>query len=228
MKVLIIEDNADLAASICEFLEDEGWAVDWADTGPRAWEHTRLTDSYDALVVDLMLPGMDGLTLTRRLREERHDATPILMLTARDGLEDRLAGFKAGADDYLIKPFALPELQARLTALLRRGRRAAGELRVDGLVLDLDAGQARLNGCSLCMTPLRRRLLAALMRESPQAVSRQRLLRELWGDDQPDSDALRTHIHALRRSLHACGPGPALVTQPGLGYRLAPVSPSRR
>lgn len=220
MQLLVIEDNADLAASICDFLESQGWGADWAADGTQA-RHLLEQGGYDGVVLDLMLPGSDGLDLARWLREERHDNTPVLILTARDTLGDKLAGFDAGADDYLVKPFSLLELQARLAALMQRGRRAAGELHVGDLRLDLDTLEARRGSRRLQITPSGRRLLTLLLRESPRVVSRQALSRELWGDAPPDSDALRAHIHALRRAVDGPGETPLLHTVPTVGYRLA-------
>lgn len=221
MQLLLIEDNADLAASISDFLESQGWAADWAADGDHA-RHLLAEGGYDAIVLDLMLPGIDGLQLARWLREERQDNTPMLILTARDTLDDKLAGFSAGADDYLVKPFSLLELQARLQALLQRGRRAAGELRVADLSLDLDTLEARRGERRLQLTPTGRRLLTVLLRESPGVVSRAALTRALWGDAPPDSDALRAHIHALRRVVDGPGETPLLQTVPTIGYRLTP------
>ncbi|MES1945372.1 two component transcriptional regulator [Salinisphaera sp. PC39] len=221
MQLLLIEDNADLAASISDFLESQGWAADWAADGGHA-HHLLAEGGYDAVVLDLMLPGIDGLQLARWLREERQDNTPMLILTARDTLEDKLAGFSAGADDYLVKPFSLLELQARLQALLQRGRRAAGELRVADLCLDLDTLEARRGERRLQLTPSCRQLLTVLLRESPGVVSRAALTRMLWGDTPPDSDALRAHIHALRRAVDGPGETPLLHTVPTIGYRLTP------
>lgn len=220
MKILLVEDNADLAANICEFLEQADWIVDWAANASRAWELLG-TNSYDTLVLDIMLPGrMDGLDLARDLRNKQYDGTPILMLTARDSLDDKLAGFEAGTDDYLVKPFSLLELQARLNALSQRGVRSTGSLTTGPLSLDPETLEVYLAGEQLSLTPICRRLLAVLMQDAPHVVSRTKLTRTLWGDNPPNSDALRTHIHALRHCLQQSPDAPQLVTVPTIGYRL--------
>lgn len=222
MHVLIVEDHPDIIANLYGFLEPLGYSLDVARTGSAGL--ARATSAHhDVIVLDLSLPGLDGLDVCRRLRKEHRLATPILMLTARDSVQDKLVGFDAGADDYLVKPYSLPELDARLRALLRRARNehvdrtlAFGELRIDtGTVQAYRAGQP------LVLTPIGYKLLAVLMREAPRLVARDVIARELWGDDPPDSDALRTHIHALRQAVDKPFDTPMLVTVPGAGYRLA-------
>jgi DNA-binding response OmpR family regulator len=165
---------------------------------------------------------MDGLELCRRLREQYRIATPVLMLTARDTEQDKLAGFQAGADDYLVKPCSLRELDARLNALLRRARNELVQyvLRFDDLELDTGTRQATRAGKPLALTPTAYKILLALLRHAPKLLSREALEREVWGDHPPESDALRTHIHALRQALDKPFERPMLLTRPGAGYRL--------
>ncbi|ROO31208.1 response regulator transcription factor [Salinisphaera orenii] len=220
MRILVIEDNEDLAANIMEFLSARGHVMDSATDGVTGL-HLAVVHEFDAIVLDLMLPGIDGFALCARLREEADKQTPILMLTARDTLEDKLAGFSSGADDYLIKPFSLLELEARLTALGNRGpRRSQHLLRVGDLTLDLDTWQAERAGQRIGLTPTALRLLETLMRASPKLVRRAELEAAIWGDHPPDSEALRTHIHALRAAIDKPFASALLHTVPTMGYRL--------
>jgi DNA-binding response OmpR family regulator len=174
-------------------------------------------------VLDIMLPGLDGLSVCRKLREEARNDTPLLMLTARDTLDDKITGLSAGADDYLVKPFEVRELEARLRTLLRRHRGAVARetYTVDDLTLDTATLQVTRGGQSLALTPIGLKLLTALMRASPRVVSRQQLEREVWGDLLPDSDTLRSHLYTLRKAIDKPFARPLLHTLPGAGYRLA-------
>ena len=183
--------------------------------------HLAVTQEYDVVVLDLALPGIDGLTLARRLREDAGKSMPILMLTARDTLEDKLKGFEAGADDYLVKPFELRELEARLLALARRGRGDTGRvLQVDALSFDTETLTVRRGDDVLSLNPVRLRILELLMRASPRVVSRTEIERAIWGDDPTESDALRTHISAIRQVLDRPYSEAMLRTVHGIGYRL--------
>lgn len=220
MHILIIEDHADLAANIGEFLTGSGNVVDYAADGLTGL-HLASVNAYDAIVLDLGLPGIDGLTLCRRLREEGGNTVPLIMLTARDTEHDKLAGFSSGADDYLTKPFSLPELQARLQALVRRVRGREQILRVEDLQLDLRTLVARRGERRLMLRPTELRLLEILMRAAPALVARQEVARHLWGDNLPESDAaLRGHIHALRSAIDGNEQVSLLHTVHGVGYRL--------
>jgi DNA-binding response OmpR family regulator len=222
LHVLVIEDNPDLAANVCDFLQAKGHSVDAASDGLTGL-HLAVTQEYDAIILDLVLPGMDGLTLCRKFRQEARCATPVIMLTARDALEDRVAGLECGADDYLLKPFALRELEARLRALVRRARSSVtpAALRVADLEFDPALMQARRGGRVLPLPPIPLRLLELLMRASPRVLKREEVERALWGDTPPDSDALRAHLHVLRSAVDAAGLPPLLHTLRGIGYRLA-------
>jgi DNA-binding response OmpR family regulator len=180
-------------------------------------------NSYDVIVLDLMLPRLDGLEVCRRLRAEAKKATPVLMLTARDTLTDKVSGLDAGADDYLVKPFAIQELEARVRALIRRDRRqvSAGVLKVADLVLDTASLRATRAGTELQLSPIGLRLLTILMRESPRVVSRRDIEREIWGDGLPDSDTLRSHLYNLRKAMDRPFDKPLLHTVQTAGYRIA-------
>jgi DNA-binding response OmpR family regulator len=221
MQVLVIEDNSDIIANLYGYLEPLGYVLDVARNG-NAGIACATASFHDVIILDLSLPGMDGVEVCRRLRQEHRLATPILMLTARDSVHDKLTGFEVGADDYLVKPYSLPELDARLKALVRRARNehvqsvlVFGELR-----LDTGTGLATRAGQPLELTPTGYKILTALMRAAPKLISREEIAREIWGDNPPDSDALRTHIHTLRQALDKPFPYPMLLTSPGIGYRL--------
>jgi DNA-binding response OmpR family regulator len=209
------------AANLGEFLESAGHQVDYAADGSIASQLCS-TNRYDAIVLDVGLPGMSGLEVCRRLRTEARQATPVLMLTARDLESDVLAGFEAGADDYMRKPFSLKELSARLAAIARRGRASLGSLAVADLVLDVDTLSVRRGDARCSLTPSGLRILEVLMRTSPGVVSREQLVELLWGEAPPASDAaLRAHIHLLRQAVDPPGLPRLLHTIHGVGYRLA-------
>ena len=184
--------------------------------------HLATTRHYDLIVLDIMLPGVDGYQVCKRLRDDARSEVPILMLTARDALEDRLTGLRAGADDYLVKPFALSELVARIEAILRRSSGGKKhQLKVADLVYDLDTLDITRADQPLKLNPLTMKLLAILMQKSPAVVRREALEEALWGDDSPDSDSLRSHIHQLRQVIDKPFATPLLHTLHGVGYRLA-------
>ena len=221
VRILIIEDNADILANLYGFLGPLGYAIDSARTGVSGLVHAA-EHNYDAIVLDLMLPGIDGLEVCRRLRKTLRQATPVLMLTARDTVKDKVAGFDSGADDYLVKPFSMVELDSRLKALRRRAGGQHGEalLRLGDLQFDPATYEATRGGRPLRLTPTGYKLLAALLRTAPNLMRRDDLEREVWGDEVPDSDVLRSHIYALRAALDKPFAAPMLKTLPGIGYRL--------
>ncbi|THF63565.1 response regulator transcription factor [Pseudothauera nasutitermitis] len=221
MRLLVIEDNRDILANLADYLGMKGYVVDCAADGLTGL-HLAATQHYDLLVLDVMLPGLDGFSLCERLRGGERRNVPVIMLTARDALDDRLQGFRTGADDYLTKPFALPELAARIEAVLKRSQGGARhELRVGDLSYDLDTLEVRRAGQVLHPGPIGLKLLAELMRRSPAVVRREVLEEALWGDSPPDSDALRSHIHALRQQIDKPFESALLHTVHGIGYRLA-------
>ena len=221
MRILVIEDNRDILANILDYLQLKGFSTDCAQDGLSGL-HLASSGHYDLIVLDIMLPGIDGYQLCKRLREDGRSDVPILMLTARDALDDRLQGLRAGADDYLIKPFALSELVARIEAILRRSQgNHKRQLQVAELIYELDTLYVSRAGQRLKLNPLGLKLLEILMQRSPAVVRREVLEEALWGDDCPDSDSLRSHIHQLRQTLDKPFPSPLLHTVHGVGYRLA-------
>lgn len=221
MRILLVEDNPDIAANLAAFFQPLGHVLQVARTGPEGLARAR-DSGLDVLVLDLGLPGLDGVELCRLLRADQRVALPVLMLTARDSLQDKVQGYEAGADDYLVKPFSMVELELRLKALVRRSTGTAGPalVRYCSVSLDLRSLQALRGGMPLRLTPTGYKLLAALLRAAPNLVRREALEAEVWGAAPPPSDALRTHIHALRLALDRPFDRPLLQTVPGLGYRL--------
>lgn len=185
--------------------------------------HLATTNLYDAIVLDINLPGINGFKICSKLRQDAHISTPILMLTARDQLDDKLEGFSTGADDYLVKPFDMPELEARILSLTRRQR---GELDkavyiVHNLEFNTRSMQVTRGGKNIQLSPTCLRILRILMRESPKLVTREQIEHELWGDFVPDSDTLRSHLYKLRSAIDKPFDTPLLETKQGIGYRLA-------
>ena len=220
MRVLIIEDNPDIAANLGDYLEDHGHTVDFAGDGITGL-HLAVVNDFDSIVLDLALPGMDGLDVCRKLRSEAGKDTPVLMLTARDRLEDKLAGFETGADDYLVKPFELQEVEARLHVLAGRGRRRnSRELKVGDLNYNLDTLNVSRGDEDIYLNPIGLKLLHCLMEASPNVVSRAELEMEVWGEEMPDSDSLRVHIHSLRGAIDKPFGSNLIQTRHGIGYRL--------
>mgnify|MGYP003575519047 CR=1 FL=1 len=220
MRVLVVEDNHNLVANLFEYFDARGFTLDAAPDGPTGL-HLAVTKEFDAIVLDWMLPRMDGREVLSRLREAG-SGTPVLVLTARDELPDKIAGFRAGADDYLTKPFHLPELEVRLEALVARarGRGRSKVLQVGDLKLDMSTLEATRAGRALHLYPACRKLLEVLMQASPAAVTRDRLEHALWGDDPPDGDMLRSHIYELRRSVDGPFEMKLIQTLPRVGYRI--------
>ena len=219
MRVLIVEDQADIAANIWDFLERRGHVVDHAADGETGLARA-MAGGLDAIVLDLGLPRLDGLDLCRRLREAGH-GVPVLMLTARDTLDDKLRGFAEGADDYMVKPFALRELEARLQVLYRRGRPPARQgLAVGPLSFDPSSMLAQREGQSIPLTRTQAALLQALLAAHPAVVSHRDLLQAGWGDVDTDTASLHSHIYELRALVDRPFAFPMLQTVHGLGYRL--------
>ncbi|MEN9807666.1 MAG: hypothetical protein RL756_2186 [Pseudomonadota bacterium] len=217
--ILIVEDHPALAETVGDYLEAKGYQVDFAADGVLAMQ-LATTEHFDAIVLDVMLPRLNGIEVCRRLRQEAQNTTPILMLTARDQLDDKLKGFQVGADDYLVKPFALPELVARIEALLRRGRGMTSLYRVGDLTLNLETMEVHRGGVEIKLSKTLFDILRILMREAPKVVPRETIERELWGDDLPDSDTLRSHLYNLRRAIDRPFDTPVIETLAGRGYRV--------
>lgn len=221
MYLLIVEDNRDLAIELADYFESQGHIIDAAADGVTGL-HLAVVNRYDAIVLDLNLPGLDGLELCRRLRQEADRWVPVLMLTARDTVTDRIAGLEQGADDYLVKPFSLRELKLRIDSIVRRqaGTARSVTLIVDGLELNPDTREVKRDNKSLDLTVIEFQILEMLMRRAPGVVSRDEISAKIWGDEPPDGDVLRVHIHHLRNAIDKSFDMPLLHTVRGIGYRL--------
>jgi DNA-binding response OmpR family regulator len=221
LNILLIEDNRDLALNLFDYFEARNHTLDLAGDGVSGL-HLAASNQYDVIILDVMLPGIDGLTLCRRVREMGNQ-TPVLILTARDSLEDKISGLEAGADDYVVKPFALREVDARLHALVRRsqtregsGLLCVGDLSFDPVTLKVKRGERTLE-----LPPIPLRILEILMKHSPRVLPREELERGIWGDSPPDSDALRAHLHILRNTVDKHAASPLIKTLRGIGYQIS-------
>lgn len=224
LSVLIVEDNLALAANMFDYLEACGHTPDAAPDGKSAIR-LLVENRYDVIVLDWMMPRMDGISLLRHLRKEMNNPVPVMLLTAKDQLNDKLEGFESGADDYIVKPLALPELEIRLRVLAARNHTRTDRrqiLEIADLRFDLGTQSVTRDGMPLPFSPIRRTLLEVLMRNSPHVVTRTQLESLIWGDSVPDGDLLRSHIHLLRKTIdgeRAAG-HKLLHTVQGIGFRL--------
>ncbi|WP_208004875.1 response regulator transcription factor [Luteimonas terrae] len=220
MRLLVIEDNAALRCNLEAAFSEAGLTVDFAADGSSGLQ-AALADPPDVLVLDLGLPGLDGLRVCERLRVEADRHVPVLMLTARDALDDKLAGFQSGADDYLVKPFATAELLARCLALSQRHRAGTSHvMRIGTLSIDRRSGHIERAGQVLQLPDTARHLLLALVEAWPRTLTRSELVERIWGDAPPESDPLRTHLYSLRQVLDRPFAVPMLKTIHGVGFRL--------
>ena len=218
INVLLVEDDCDLAAAVHDYLLLDQIQVDHAFNG-QAGLQLASQQHYHVILLDLMLPRMNGISVCQHLRKQGVD-TPILMLTARDNLDDKREGFQAGTDDYLVKPFAMVELSMRIQALAKRRSSQARVLQVADLKLDLDIAQASRQGQVLKLSPSSWTLLKNLAQASPQKLSRQQLEEALWPDSPPDSNSLKVHLFHLRKQLDKPFTKPLLHTLPNQGFVL--------
>jgi DNA-binding response OmpR family regulator len=226
--VLIIEDDRDLARNLADFLQLQGYVADYASDAHSAM-HLLTSSDYQLIVLDLMLPGQDGLTLCRRIREELRSRIPIVVLTAKDEIDTKVSAFDIGADDYVVKPVALREIEARIRALIRRasGREADSEvLEVGDLRLYTGTMRVERDGQPITLPPCPLKILTLLMRRSPNVVHRSAIQREIWGDEPGDSHALIVHMHILRSAVDKPFGRQLVHTVRGFGYRVALVQPS--
>jgi len=226
MRVLLIEDDRKAAKLLAKGLHEEGFVVDVAPTGEEGEEQAAVNE-YDVIVLDWLLPGKDGIAVCHALRA-RDLSTPILMLTARDGLADRVKGLSTGADDYLTKPFAFAELLARIRALLRRSRNARpAVLRVNDLTLDPASRRVTRAGASVALTSKEFAILEVLMRSAGEIVSRTRLVERVWNEASEVLDNLvDVHLSHLRKKIDYGDRSPLIHTIRGFGYRLGPEQPT--
>ncbi len=227
MRLLLVEDEPDLGAAIKRTLTQEGYLVDWVTDGSQAWDYLdNQWTQYTIAVIDWLLPQVSGLELCQRLRQQA-SSLPVLMLTAKDRLEDKVAGLDAGADDYLVKPFSMEELLARLRALQRRPpqfqprRLQVGPITLDydRLLAEVDQGSGSIQALTLTVKEFH--LLEYLMQHPNQIMARDQMLSQLWElDAEPVSNVVAVQMRRLRRKLAQCGQASLIETVYGLGYRL--------
>lgn len=199
LQLLLVEDDIDLASAVIDYLELEDIHCEHASNGLSGLNLIK-SNHYDAVILDLNLPKMNGLEVCETLRAQGIDV-PILMLTAKDTLDDKLIGFAKGADDYLVKPFAMEELIVRIQVLSRRRSGQVTKLKVCGFELDTQQQVITLQATPLKLSPTAFKILETLMRASPNPVSREKLMQSVWGDEHPDSNSLKVHMFNLRKTL---------------------------
>lgn len=222
MKLLIVEDNRDIHDNLVEFFQLRGHAVEGARDGLTGL-YLAETGRFDAIILDIMLPGIDGNEICNLLRTRSRSPSAIIMLTSRDELDDRLTGFKAGADDYVVKPFAMAEILARIEAIVsRRAGRNSSKLGLLDLELDLDTLEVRRDNTAIKLSPANLKILELLMRSSPAIVTRKTLEELLWGSTWHNKkvDSIRSHIHQIRQAVDKPFATKLLHTVRGDGYKL--------
>ena len=222
IRMLIVEDHAGLATNLLEFFSDSRYVLDFASDGLTAI-HLIATNEYDVIILDVMLPGLSGFEVCRRIRNDIHCSTPVIIMTSKDQLEDKEQGFTVGADDYLIKPFNLRELQLRVDALYRRKAGFTGmpEIQIPGIFFDPGTSIVRDNhGKRLELSGTAVRIFEALMKAYPNFLSYTQLQDGVWGEREVDMNTLRTHVYSLRKLLQDTFGYPIIKTMHGRGYRL--------
>lgn len=220
LKILLIEDNPTIARQTGEFLQAHGWQIDFAHNG-RLGSRLALEQIYDLVILDLGLPDIDGLEVCRQIKEQAPVNLPVLMLTARDTFVDKAQGFETGADDYLCKPFDPRELALRCRALARRDLlHRSDRLCIGELIVRRRQNIAERGGQRLQLTAIGFRILTLLAEAHPEPLSRSAITHRIWGDDPPETDALKSHIYSLRLALDKPFPTAMLKTITNLGYQL--------
>lgn len=218
INVLLVEDDIDLASTVVDYLEIEGVHCDHASNGMQGLSLIN-ANSYQVILLDINLPKMDGLSVCQQVRKNGDD-TPILMLTARDSLRDKVAGFDVGTDDYLVKPFEIEELLMRVYALSKRRSGQVSTLTLERLVFEVKDRSAIYNGQAIKLTPITSKILGKLLRTAEKPVSRADLMYAVWGDEQPDSNSLKVHMHHLRKQLEKVQANLVIESEAGFGFVL--------
>jgi len=219
MRILLVEDNLDLAESISDYLDINDCTCDFAYNGVAGLEFA-LKNEYDIFIFDIAMPKMDGLELCQELQNTHNNQTPVLFLTARDTLDDKVAGFEAGADDYIVKPFELKELLMRIQAIYKRVVNKENILKIDDLSVDLNRQIVTRKNQEILLSPNNYKLLVTLMQKSPNLVSREELEYSVWNDELPNSDSLRSHIYKLRKQIDKPFTKELIKTVKGRGFRI--------
>ena len=227
IRMLIVEDRASLATNLLEFFSDTRYVLDFASDGLTAL-HLIATNQYDVIVLDIMLPGLSGFDLCRRMREDLQCATPVIMMTSKDQLQDKEQGFNVGADDYLVKPFNLRELQLRVDALYRRkkGYSTTADISIPGILFNPGTFiVSTADGRKLELSGTAARIFEELIKAYPNFLSYAEIQNRVWGEKEVDMNTLRTHVYSLRRLLQDTFSYPMIKTMHGRGYRL--LSPTQ-
>jgi DNA-binding response OmpR family regulator len=223
VKILLIEDNNDLALNILDFFQSSGHIMDYSGDGLTGL-NLALRNRYDAILLDIMIPGIDGYKFCEQLREKATRNIPIIMLTAKDSERDKLKGFELGTDDYVVKPFSLLELEARVHAVVRREKQyllGNRKLVFENLVYDPAKMVLKCAAAKLSLKPVPLKILVLLMQNPDRIVTRQEIEEEVWNDDPPDSEVLRSHVYAIRKELEIHSVDNFLQTIRGVGYMLS-------
>lgn len=220
LSILLVEDQSAIAQNIADYMSDLGHTMDFATSGKHGLS-LALSSYYDVIILDIMLPEMDGWQVCEAIRHKAERHIPIVMLTARDSLEDKIHGFEKGADDYLTKPFALEELAVRCQALSRRNSlNTEHKISLGPLIIDRAKKSVCRNGKDIHLQQIPYTILVTLAEEYPRVVSKSELVQRIWGDEPTESDALRSHIYQLRQSLDKPFGTPILATVHGVGFAL--------
>ncbi len=222
-RLLIVEDDRDLARNLIEYLEIQGYVTHYAADGHAAL-NLLAGNKYDLVLLDLLLPGVDGMSVCSHIRNQLHSKVPIVMLTAKDGIDTKISAFDIGADDYVIKPASLREINARVHALIRRAGLTAVDneiLRIGDLHLNTGTLQIERAGVPIILSPIPIRILTLLMRRSPNVVHSLAIHRELWGEERGDTHAIVVHMHTLRNTIDKPFERQLIHTVRGFGYRIA-------
>lgn len=224
IRILLIEDNTAIAEQLCSFLETQKFQVDYTSNGRQALNLIS-NNKYDVILLDLMLPDINGIDLCRRIKTSNDISVPILMLTARDSLSDKGEGFDAGADDYLTKPFELQEVAMRCIALTRRQQlHHSNKLVIGDLKIDIQQRTVARQEKAIRLSIKDFEILVSLAKAYPNPVTRTELIEKIWGDEFPDSDVLRTHIYTLRNSIDKSFEFPMIKTIHGVGFKLETIN----
>ncbi|WP_318446158.1 response regulator transcription factor [Photobacterium leiognathi] len=220
MKILIVDDNYQIVETISDYLELENNIVDCAYHGEGALKLIE-DNHYDVIIMDIMMPKIDGISAVEKIRADLLCGTPILFLSAKDTLDDKIAAFKAGGDDYLLKPFAMEELCLRIQALANRGQRKdIGILSFTDIQINNQTDEVRRDDQVIKLSRIQLKILKLLIRQAPNIVTRQQIMENIWGDESPCSDALRSHIYGLRNAIDKGFSESRLETIHGQGYRI--------
>lgn len=222
IKVLIIEDNAALVANLFDYFESIGYIMDAAPDGMTGL-HLATRNNYDVILLDLMIPGIDGIEVCRRLRNEYRNETPIIFLTAKGTLTDKIEGFDTGGDDYVVKPVELPELERRIKAQVKRTQNYstyANIITYSDLTYNKDSLEVKRGDKLIQLNPVCRKILEVLIRNAPNVVTRESLEKEIWNEDPPDNDVLRSHIYLLRNAIDKPFTNKLIKTVQRTGYKL--------